>query len=135
MSISDNFQRGDRALHALQAAEYNDPESTKGIELPTPTGEMVPGPEGYPISDLIADLCHLARRYDFDFMQLIEMGIKHYGSDCVEQAFHADEDWGPVLDERAQERATQVLRINGVPERYDLEIFVMVGILPPGSDR
>ena len=128
----DNFTRGDKALEALTAVGYQDPERTLGITIPTPDGGEVPGPEGYPISDLVADLCHLAQRSRLDFMHLLDEGVEHYGADIIEQAFqNDDENWGECLQAKSNiPVAETVLRTAGVPARYDDAIFVKTGLLP-----
>jgi hypothetical protein len=127
-----NFDRGDRALQALAAADYRDPAETVGMKLPTPDGGEAPGPEGYPISDLIADLAHLAQRNGFDFQKLIDEAWSHYGADVVEQAWENSDDWHDTLqDESNQARACAVLRTAGVPMQFDHEVMVKVGIVRP----
>lgn len=125
----DNFDRGDRAEKALAAVGYGHAAETKGITISTPDGESVPGPEGYPISDLIADLGHYSARCGFEFSELVNAGIEHFGCDCVEQAFAADEDWGEELQSAENaDRVRHILRVNGVPEERWVDCFVKLGV-------
>jgi hypothetical protein len=124
MFNNDNFQRGDRAAAALSATGYEDPAVTIADSTAFASGEA------YPISDLIADLCHLARRVGVsDLMELVDHGVAQYASDCVEQAWENSEDWDSCLQsEDNVARALTVLRIAGVPERLDAKVLRMLGL-------
>lgn len=135
----DNFQRGDRALEALAVYRDEPLENTLEVVLPTPDGGEVRSPEldGYVISDLIADLLHVAARFGINPMDKIDQGIQHFGADCIEQAWEADAEnenaeWSDMLQAKSNiEHAAKILAINGVPEEYYNDIFVKVGILAP----
>lgn len=132
----DNFERGDTALRALLAIGFEDP-ATVSNELPTPDGgtKVVPHVQGYPIYDLVADLCHLAQRTGLDPWRMLTEGIEHYGADCVEQAWRHSDDWGEMLQEPENiDRARRVLRVAGVPEEYDEGVLVKVGLIPPQEE-
>lgn len=126
----DNFERGDKAAQALKAVGYESAEDTADLSLPTPDGGEVRGTaDCYPIADLIADLLHLAQRNGAKVDDIIERGVKHYGADCVEQAFHASEEWGEELTGPLNvARAAEVLEACGVPEQYHYGVFVYVGL-------
>jgi hypothetical protein len=126
---NDNFKRGDRAAAALSATGYEDPAVTITESTPTPSGARSPG-TAYPISDLIADLCHLARRVGVsDLVELVEHGVAQYGGDCVEQAWENDEDFDNLLQtEDSVARALTILRIAGVPKRFDAKVLRMLGL-------
>lgn len=130
----DNFERGDRARRALDAGGYERLEDTINITIPTPDGKEVEGPGGYPISDLIADLCHLAQRHGLDVGSLLSEGIEHYGADCIEVAWEHSSEWNSLLQSEDNiDRARSVLRTAGVPEVFDHAIFVKVGFIPPND--
>lgn len=120
----DNFDRGDKALLALKAAGYVPADAT-GV----PSNWIV---ENYQISDLICDLLHLARRHGSEVGDMIDEGLGHFGSDCVEQAWKNDDGWDNCLQTADNlPRAEQILRANGVPEEHFDRVYRMTGLLPP----
>jgi len=128
----NNFDRGDKALRALEAAGYERLEDTLDYTIPTPDGREVPGTPGYPIGDLIADLYHLAQRHELDMTELIHMGACHYASDVIEQAWKNDDRWESCLQHEANiPRATEVMRAAGVDEAIFDRALQYVGLLPP----
>lgn len=128
----NNFQRGDTAERALNHIGYPPPSETKGNKLPLPDGGEKITAEGYGVSDLVADLCHLLQRHDIDIEDTISAGITHYAADVIEQAFQNSEDWSDILqDEENLDRARMVMRSAGVPEQFEKPALVFVGLLPP----
>lgn len=128
----DNFDRGDNALRALEGGGYEDLEDTLDYTIPTPDGEEVPGRRGYPISDLIADLCHLAQRHQLDLPDLIRVGFCDYAADVIEQAWKHSDGWDNCLQHEANlPRAIEVMRTAGVAEEYHEHALQRVGLLPP----
>ena len=114
-----NFDRGDRAETALRAIGVTD---HRGDEFA----------DGYPLSDHIADLCHLARRNDLDVTTVVTRGIVHFGADVIEQAWQHSSDWAPTLQDPANlDRALTVMATAGVPDVAHEEALRYVGLLPP----
>ena len=134
----DNFERSNRALEALQSTgHYEDIEDTLDIVLPTPDGEheRVAVLDGYPISDMMCDLMHLAARFGIDPMDKINEAIGHYGSELIEQAWEHSDDWDDTLQSQGNIiRATEILNINHVPIEHHDGIFIKVGLLPLRGD-
>jgi len=138
----DNFERGDRALHALAfymrggVLEGFVPEEVVevgegAIPVPRPDGTMATLPEAAPVSYLIADLLHLVTRYGLDPMEKINEGIEHWGADILEQSFSNDaERWTEIMQEDENlDVAEDVLRINRVPRMYWASIMVKTGMI------
>jgi len=118
----DNFERGDRAERALLAY--------RGTKDLNPLGE--PFPDGYPISDLIADLCHLLARHGLDVQERVMTGLADFGADVIEQAWEHSEDWASELQDASNlQRALSVMQSAGVPEAAHDEALRRVGLLPP----
>ncbi len=115
-----NFDRGDRAERALRAV---------GVTHVRGDGFA----DGYPLSDHIADLCHLARRHDLDVRAVVARGVAHFAADVIEQAWQHSEDWAATLQDPANlDRALSVMATAGVPDFVHEEALRYVGLLPPG---
>lgn len=131
----NNFDRADNARRALDAGGYEPVEDTLNITLPTPSGDEVTVPGGYPIGDLVCDLMHLARRHELDIEHMLREAWGHYGSDCVEQAWKHDNGWENCLQDPANlPRAEAILRVCGVPEEHHEHVYRMTGLLPPAEE-
>src|SRR4051812_48901621 len=91
--MTNNFERGDRAEEIM--AQYYGGPPTGAISTETDAFK------GYPMGDLIADLCHLAQRNDVPVDRIIGSGVAHFGADVIEQAWEHDdgssERWNPEL--------------------------------------
>lgn len=127
----DNFDRSEKALRALSAYGGETIEQTMDLTIEHPvTGEVARLPEGYPISDLIADLLHVATTYGVDPMEKINEGIEHWGADIVEQAWEHDDKWHSSLQDPTNiEHAETVLTLNSVPMLYWPGIMTKVGLV------
>lgn len=88
----------------------------------------------YPVTDLIADLLHLARRYDGKPEALLDAALIGYGGDVLEQAFEEEPSDGSgrftdcLNDPANREPAVELLRIAGVPGRLHDRVLDTVGI-------
>lgn len=133
----NNFERGDKAERALEAAGYAPVEDTIDNEVPLPNGELVVAFEGYVISDLIADLCHLAQRHGLaeDIAALVAAGVEHYGADCVEQAWENSDEWDNELQSKDNlPRAERILSLAGVPAVFWAPVMIKLGLIT-GDER
>lgn len=124
-----NFARGDRALEAIMHIGYEDPGVTIHQTIPRPDGTQAPG-LAYPISDLVADLCHLAQRIGVpDIGALLDHGLEHYGAECVESAWQHTDDWDNLLEHPSNAaRALTILHAAGVPERVHDGVLRKLGL-------
>lgn len=132
--MTDNFERGDRALLSMQAYQgaggMSEEEGLTGVFTKSEGGLF---PDAYPIGDLIADLCHLARRVDPDINVdgLLRRGLTHYAADVIEQAWENSDGWHNCLQDATNyERAMAVMETAGVPERVREDALRYTGILP-----
>lgn len=151
----DNFERGDRALIALAAynskgesVDVSEPERilelgehnglkmlVEGLSKELGEGEVEdinPGHgEAHPVAYLVADLCHLLRRYGFEVEPMLEYGIAHFASDVIEQAWTSDDEWDNLLQtEDNIGRARRVMAAAGVPDRFQNRALKLCGLLP-----
>lgn len=143
--MSDNFERGDKALKALLAygIPNDNPEGDQEVfsalgralgadeeDLPTE-----PVAKNYPIGDLIADLLHLNQRYGGSVADIIDRGVAHYAADVIEQAWENSEDWDDTLQSEDNiSRAIDVMETAGVPEPYHQHALILTGILSNEED-
>lgn len=115
----DNFERAANARKALDAGPYEALENTLDYTIPTPSGEEVPGVRAYPISDLIADLFHLAAQNQVPIAPLIEQAMEHFGCDIVEQAWENDDEWNSHMQHRDNlGRVNNMLSMHNIPANY-----------------
>lgn len=133
--MPDNFERGDRAMRAMEAYRgaggASDEEGVLGLEGSEEFGWI----KGYPIGDLFADLLHLCARYDVDGPAMMAQGMEHYGADLIEQAWEHSDDWDDTMQSPANlTRAQDILEINNVPLVFWGDIMVKVGLVSP-DDR
>lgn len=143
----DNFKRGDRGEAVMRY--YTDPDGLKGGSADSPMkGEPwdlspIGGssehhfPDGYPVSDMIADVCHALRRHDIDIDQVLHKAVAQFAADVIEQAWENSEEWDDHMqDESNIERAVTVMEAAGVPEWARQEALVLTGLIPPeGEDH
>jgi len=114
----DNFERGDQAERLV--AVYMDGKG--GGE--TNAADV--------LSDMITDILHLAQRDEIDVEDLIVRSAKHYGADCIEQAWENSDDWAQEMQSPLNiEKAVTVLNACGVPELFHHGCLVYVGLLRP----
>lgn len=137
----DNFERGDKALHAvafyMQGGQVKGIDAEEVLELGDNRVEIFGAalPEGSPIPYLIADLCHLLRRYDFAIDDALNHGVAHFASDVIEQAWEHSEEWDSELqDESNIERAIAVMQTAGVPEYVHQKALRMTGLVPRNEE-
>lgn len=131
----NNFERGDRALAAMEAYRvaggFSEAEGLLGISKTKMLGLDVEFMKGYPFGDLIADLCHLMRRHDIAVDEMVSHGIEHFGADVIEQAWENNEEWDSELqNEDNEERAIEVMNAAGVPEAFQDAALKKVGLRP-----
>lgn len=131
----DNFERGDKALHAtafyMRGGQLEGIVAEEVLEIGDNAVELFGArlPEGSPIPYLIADLCHLLRRYGFDIDGTLDHAVAHFASDVIEQAWRHNEDWAAQLqDESNVERAITVMQAAGVPERVFEHALRLTGL-------
>ena len=128
----DNFDRATNARKALDAGPYECLEDTINYTIPTPDGDEVAGPQGYPISDLIADLFHLAAQNGLEIEPLVTSAMEHFGCDIVEQAWEHNDDWHPEMQHEDNiVRTKDMLHMHGIPELFWPGIFIKLGLTQP----
>ena len=133
----DNFERGDKALHAvafyMQGGRLPNLDADEVLERGEHRVELFGAqlPECSPINYLIADLCHLLRRYDLDIDAALDHAVAHFASDVIEQAWKHDDAWENTLQDLSNlDRAVEVMRAAGVPERVHDYALRLTGLLP-----
>jgi hypothetical protein len=110
----DNFERIDKATRALDAGGYPSPQTEDGVAS---------------ISDMIADLLHLAQNNGENIQGIWEKGLTDYGADTIEQAFQDNKEWDSPLQTHANvARAIKVLEAAGVPEHMHYPCLIHVGL-------
>jgi hypothetical protein len=125
----DNFERAANARKALDAGPYEALEDTLDYTIPTPDGEEAPGVQAYPISDLIADLFHLAAQNHVPIEPLVEEAMEHFGCDIVEQAWENNEEWhNKMQDSSNLERVNDMLAMHNIPAVYWPAIYIKLGM-------
>lgn len=137
----DNFERGDKALHAvafyMQGGQVKGIDAEEVLELGDNRIEIFGAqlPEGSPIPYLIADLCHLLHRYGFSIEDAMDHGLAHYASDVIEQAWTHDEEWNDELQSEDNiQRAINVMQTASVPEHVHHKALRMVGLARKEED-
>ncbi len=133
----DNFTRGDRALEALKGYRLHhrlDGSAMSDKQIVTGSDDEDSTFGGYPLSDLLADMMHLAQRYNVDIHGVIWNGAAQFGADVIEQAWEHGDDWEPTLQDPANiPHAIEVLEITGVPEFAHVEAMRLVGFPTEGA--
>lgn len=134
---NDNFKRGDRGeaiMHfyaeELKAANPDNPIMGGTIDLSGIGGDAdTQIAAGYPVSDMLADICHMLQRHGIDVGETFHRAMADYGSDVLEAAWENNEEWSNTLqDVSNRDRAIEVMKAAGVPEEVIEEALRRSGI-------